>query len=115
MEKLGRGVVAVRQADGKVFVGWRLLGTDPDAIAFNLYRGTEGKRAVKLNARPLTAATSFVDDKADLTKANSYFVRPVLKQREQAASAAFTLPANAPARQYLSIDPAANAARVHAE
>jgi rhamnogalacturonan endolyase len=40
MERLGRGVVAVQEADGKVFVSWRLLGTDPTAIAFNLYRTT---------------------------------------------------------------------------
>ena len=40
IERLGRGVVAVQQADGKVFVSWRLLGTDPAAIAFNLYRTT---------------------------------------------------------------------------
>jgi rhamnogalacturonan endolyase len=103
MENLGRGVVAVRQADGKVFVGWRLLGTDADAIAFNLYRATDGSKAVKLNAQPLAAATSFVDEKADLAKANSYFVRPVLNRREQAASASFTLSANTPARQHLSI------------
>ncbi len=103
MENLGRGVVAVRQADGKVFVGWRLLGTDADAIAFNLYRATEGGKAVKLNAQPITAATSFVDDKADLTKANAYFVRPMLNRREQAASSSFALAANMPARQYLSI------------
>jgi len=38
MEHLGRGVVAIHQGDGKVYVGWRLLGTDPDEIAFNLYR-----------------------------------------------------------------------------
>ena len=38
MEKLGRGVVAIHNGDGKVFVSWRLLGTDPDAIAFNVYR-----------------------------------------------------------------------------
>lgn len=33
MEQLGRGVVAIHQGEGKVFVSWRLLGTDPDAIA----------------------------------------------------------------------------------
>src|SRR5947209_9076664 len=36
MERLGRGVVAIPLDDGKVFVGWRLLGTDPDDIAFNV-------------------------------------------------------------------------------
>ena len=103
MERLGRGVVAVNQGDGKVFVGWRLLGNDPDAIAFNVYRAADSGRPVKLNDKPITEATSFVDAKADLTKSNSYFVRPVLNGHEQPASASFKLPANAPARRYLSI------------
>jgi rhamnogalacturonan endolyase len=34
--------VAIHQPDGKVFVSWRLLGTDPEGIAFNLYRKSEG-------------------------------------------------------------------------
>ena len=103
MEKLGRGVVAVRQADGQVYVGWRLLGTDPDAIAFNLYRSTDGTKASKLNNQPITAATSFVDAKADPAKSNSYFVRPILKGKEQEASVPFTLASNSPVRQYLSV------------
>jgi rhamnogalacturonan endolyase len=103
MEALGRGVVAVRQADGSVWVGWRLLGTDPDALAFNLYRSTAGARAVKLNDHPLDGPTNFVDRKAEASKAHSYFVRPILKGREGEPSAPFTLVADAPARQYLSI------------
>jgi rhamnogalacturonan endolyase len=103
MERLGRGVVAVRQADGRVWVGWRLLGTDADALAFNLYRSTGGARAVRLNDRPLTGPTNFVDATADASKANAYFVRPVSQGNEGEPSAAFTLPADAPARQYLSI------------
>lgn len=103
MEKLGRGVVAVRQNDGQVFVGWRLFGTDSDAITFNLYRSIDGSKAVRLNSQPITTTTSFVDAKADLAKSNSYFVRPILKGKEQEASAPFILPANSPARQYLSV------------
>ncbi|MBL9209687.1 MAG: hypothetical protein JNL92_04420, partial [Opitutaceae bacterium] len=38
LEPLGRGVVAIHQPDGRVVVSWRLLGTDPDGVAFNLYR-----------------------------------------------------------------------------
>ena len=55
MEKLGRGVVAVHYQQGKVFVGWRLLGTDPDDIAFNVYRktGRRGGREVKSDATRL--------------------------------------------------------------
>ena len=40
MEKLNRGVVAVNQGEGKAFVSWRMFGTDPDGIAFNVYRTT---------------------------------------------------------------------------
>ena len=36
MEHLGRGMVAIPQGDGKVYLGWRLLGTDPEDIAFNV-------------------------------------------------------------------------------
>ncbi len=103
MEKLGRGVVAVRQGDGKVFISWRMFGTDSEAIAFNLYRATDNGKPVKLNDQPITAATNFVDEKADLTKSNAYFVRPILNKKEQEASKPFMLAANAPARQYLSI------------
>src|SRR5215470_15215192 len=103
MEALGRGVIAVNQGDGKVSVSRRLLGNDPEETAFNLYRAMAGAKPVKLNAKPLTDVTSFVDEKVDLTKAVSYFVRPVINDREREASKAFTLPANAPVRQYLSV------------
>ncbi|MEO7319440.1 MAG: hypothetical protein ABIZ56_10665, partial [Chthoniobacteraceae bacterium] len=64
MEKLGRGVVALAQADGKVFVSWRLLGTDAEGVAFNAYRATDGGEPVKLNAEPLRDATCITDDGA---------------------------------------------------
>ena len=43
METLDRGVVAVRTEPGKVRVGWRLFGNEPQDTAFNLYRVTTGK------------------------------------------------------------------------
>ena len=56
-EKLDRGVVAVRQADGSAFVSWRLLKSDPKGAAFDVYRN--GK---KLNEAPLTkGGTWFID------------------------------------------------------
>lgn len=109
LEKLGRGLVAIHQETGKVFISWRMLGTDPDNLAFNVYRTTSSggpttrRMPIRVNAAPVVEATSFIDTGADVTKANSYFVRPVLNGREQAASAGFTLPANAPVRQYLSL------------
>src|SRR5512133_83044 len=78
MENLGRGTIAMRSTETQVYVGWRLLGTDPAGIAFNLYRSTAGKPAVKLNAAPLAKTTDFVDTTADLKQANTYTVRPLI-------------------------------------
>jgi rhamnogalacturonan endolyase len=103
MERLGRGVVAVNQGSGNVYVGWRMLGTDPNDIAFNLYCSTGGGTADKLNSSPITATTNWVDSGVNTSQSNSYFVRPVLNGRELAPSASFTLPAAAPVRQYISI------------
>lgn len=103
MEKLGRGLIAVRQGGDSVYVGWRMLGTDPDDIAFNLYRQSGKSAAVKLNKNPITESTNFVDEVAKNTEANAYYVKPVLKGLEQQASSVFSLPANAPVQQYINI------------
>jgi len=103
MEKLGRAMVAINQGDGRVYVGWRMLGTDPHDLAFNLYRSTGGASPVKLNDQSITQSTNWVDNAVDLSQTNSYFVRPVLDGQEQAASAPFTLQANASVKQYISI------------
>src|SRR5215217_6661051 len=103
MENLGRGVVAIRQNTTDVYVGWRLSGTDPSAVAFNLYRSTGGGPAIQLNAAPISDSTNFVDTGADLSQTNAYYVRPVVNGVERAASAAYTLPANAPVQQFISV------------
>jgi len=103
MGKLGRGLVSINQGGGKVYVGWRLLGTDPDNTAFNLYRSTGGGDPIKLNDQPITDSTNFVDNGADLSRENSWFVRPLLKGKEQKASVPFSLAAEAPERNYLPI------------
>lgn len=56
LERLDRGLVAGPAAGGGVLISWRLLARDPPDIAFDIYRG--GRR---LNDRPLTTATNFVD------------------------------------------------------
>lgn len=103
MERLGRGVIAMPQGSNRVFIGWRLLGTDPDEIAFNVYRSANGSRAVKLNRQPITAVTFFIDDSADLTEPLSYFVRTLIRGREGETSRPFEMRANAPTGGYLSV------------
>src|ERR1041385_4901109 len=103
MERLGRGVVAIRHNEKRVFVSWRLLRTDPDDVAFNLYRKAGAGEANRLSEAPLTKATCFEDTSADFGAANEYFVRAVGGGREEARSHAFLLAANAPVRPYLAI------------
>jgi rhamnogalacturonan endolyase len=103
MENLGRSVVALRTSESTVYIGWRLLGTDPSGLAFNLYRASEAEPPTQLNSAPLLATTDFVDTSADLSRVNTYTVRPVLKGTELAASAPFVLAANAPVQQYLTV------------
>lgn len=100
MEFLTRGTYAINQGDGKVFVSWRLLGTEKNETAFNLYKTVDGKTK-KLNKEPLIQSSNFVDEQADTTKANTYFVKAIINGHEQAADKAFTLQPNA--KFYLSI------------
>ena len=102
MERLGRGLVAIHQGDGKVFLSWRLLGTDPDAVTFHVDRATDGGRSERLTTEPLAKVTHFVDPTVDLTLATTYLVIPVIDGKEQSSSRV-ELPAGAPARPYLSI------------
>jgi len=80
MERLDRGLVAINQGkDDGVFLSWRLLGTEPRELGFNVYRQIQGSEPVKLNDRPLTAGTNFSDHHPDFDKPTLYFVRPVEK------------------------------------
>lgn len=102
-ERLNRGLVAVPTEGGKVYVGWRLLKTDPEDVAFHVYRTTAGGPPVKVNAQPVTRTTDLVDDKAPLDKANVWFVRAVVNGQEQAPSEQVELQANAPVQQFRSV------------
>lgn len=103
MERLGRGVAAINEGGGKVFLSWRLLAADPEGIAFNVYRQADGGEAVKLNDQPLTGGTNVVDEVKDTSKRVAYVVRGVLDGKEQEASELCTVDPNAPAKPYLSI------------
>jgi rhamnogalacturonan endolyase len=95
--------VGVRTDASHVFISWRLLGTDPDDVSFNVYRAQATGAPIRLNEQPLTTATYFVDDKADSRETLAYFVRPLLAGRESDPSAKFTLTAGADANPYLAL------------
>jgi rhamnogalacturonan endolyase len=103
VEKLGRGVVAVPVADNQVYVGWRLLASDPADVSFNVYRSSDGDAPVKLNAAPISSTTQFTDTGVSLAKPLTYIVRPVLNGAEQSSQGVFSLPANAPVQPFLTV------------
>jgi rhamnogalacturonan endolyase len=80
MEYLKRGIVAIPSESG-VFVSWRLLGTEPQNIQFDIYR-IENNKSKKLNEKPLLNETSFLDKTADKTKDYTYFVKSNTKNQE---------------------------------
>jgi len=91
-ERLDRGVVAVRQADGRVFVSWRVLESDKKHEPFDVFRN-----GVKLNEKALkTGGSCFVDERPLTGEDAVYEVRGGNMQ------GAFTLKKDAPA-DYLAI------------
>lgn len=81
MENLDRGIIAIKDK-GQFFIGWRVLGTDADDLSFNLYRKSGAKKVVKLNDKPITGATNFLDSKASIHEDNTWFVKTVFKGKE---------------------------------
>nr|WP_315153179.1 rhamnogalacturonan lyase [uncultured Flavobacterium sp.] len=102
MENLDRGIIAINQ-NGKFFINWRILGTDPDDLAFNLYRKSGTKNAVRLNEKPIIEATNFNDETADAKENNTWFVKTVVNGKEKETKGSFTIAANATIKDYLSI------------
>jgi rhamnogalacturonan endolyase len=82
MENLTRGVVAAKQGETGVFISWRMFGTDPDNIEFDLYRRTGDESPVRVNQTPVRKSTHFIDRNADTTQPLEYFVRPIIAGRQ---------------------------------
>ncbi|MCY7849850.1 rhamnogalacturonan lyase [Bacillus haynesii] len=74
MEHLNRGLVAVKTKKG-VFLSWRLLGTDPEETAFNLYRNGQ-----RINSTPISSSTNFLDKHGN--EKSLYYVTKVLGDKE---------------------------------
>ena len=89
MEYLNRGVVATTSNSG-IFESWRLLGSEDRNTAFNVYRKTNGKE-IKLNTKPLTKGTNFLDTTADKDQVNTYSVKALSGKKELSANGSFTL------------------------
>ena len=103
MERLVRGVVAVRVTGGN-YVGWRMFGyeydaTNPANVSYNVYRN--GTRIAGV-----TDSTNYLD--AAGTAASTYTVRPVIGGVEGADSESATVWAQQYLRVPLQIPPGGN-------
>ncbi|MEU5157075.1 carbohydrate-binding protein [Glycomyces sp. NPDC021274] len=78
VEELTRGVTVVPSGSGRL-VSWRLLGTDPSNVAFNVYRD-----GTKLNGSPLTGASNYLDTGGSAS--SQYTVRSIVNGTEGTAS-----------------------------
>ncbi|MBN1347078.1 MAG: silent information regulator protein Sir2 [Phycisphaerae bacterium] len=102
IERIDRGLVAL-PVEGGVYVGWRLLASDPKDTTFNVYRCAGGSQPVKLNEEPIGKTTDFVDRSAPRDAALTYTVRPIADGKEAGPSSPGTVARDAKPAGYVSI------------
>jgi rhamnogalacturonan endolyase len=72
MEYLDRGLFAMPDGKGNVFVSWRWLVTDTKDTYFGVYRRENGGPAVNISKRIIEDVTHFTDTNVDSTKTYTY-------------------------------------------
>ena len=91
VEKLNRGLVAMRLDENQVYVGWRMLGTEPTDVSYNLY--CNGKKVAE---SPFSTTTNYTHT---IATNETYSVRAIINGIEQSESETASVWAN----QYLDI------------
>jgi rhamnogalacturonan endolyase len=102
-EKFNRGLTAQQIAPQKIYLSWRLLAEDVPETAFNLYREETGKKAIKINSKPISKTTDYTDQLPGKLTAVSYFVCPVINGKEYKASEKASIVLTAGFKNYRSI------------
>ncbi len=102
LERLGRGLVALRTGTNSVFLSWRLLGTDPESTGFNVYRVT-GTITNQLNSSLITNVTCLIDTSVNPSLTNRYIIKPVVDGAEVEPVGLVTLLPNTPIRNYIPV------------
>lgn len=98
-ERLDRGLAALASGNKNVHLSWRLLETDPDHIAFNVYRQVNGRKPQRINTSPIVKTTDCVDSTLPKRSECSWYVVPVVDGKEGTPSRTVT----SPETPYLSI------------
>lgn len=103
-EQIDRGLVALAKDRGEIFVSWRLLKSDPEKISFNVYRREVLSGALtRVNEKPISKSTNFLDNTAAPGAPYCYHVRPVINGKEGKVSKVFFVRAFPFAIPYIQI------------
>jgi len=94
-EYLDRGMNVHRISDEAVYIGWRLLFSDPAGVSFDLFRTSDWVEYTKLNDEPISDCTNRIDYPGDFNREWFYFVRPVTAYRTYPVTGAARLPVRA--------------------
>jgi rhamnogalacturonan endolyase len=102
-ENLDRGVVVMRTDEGATYVGWRLLISDPEGVAFHVYRqSSEGGPRKRLTTEPLRDRTGFVD-REPAAQGATYVILAVVGEEEGEPSKPVGARDRSPGCSYVSI------------
>lgn len=89
MEKLDRGVVAVKNSSNGYLISWRYLTSDPEDIQFNVYAKKSNESSFnKLNTSPLSV-TNFTAASSQLQNNTEVYVTTIVNEQESAPSSTF--------------------------
>lgn len=79
-ENLDRGIVALSVKENTIYVGWRLLKSDPENIAFNIYRkDVIMDNLEKINSNPIIRSTNYIDSTCLSGRAYLYSIKKIIK------------------------------------
>ena len=83
-ERLDRGVIALPTGPGTMYIGWRLLQSDPKNVGFNVYRIVAGEDVEyqKVNERPIKSSTNFIDKTVIPGQPYRYIVKVLINGEE---------------------------------
>lgn len=73
-ENLSRALVAI-PTDSTFYLSWRFLLSDNETAEFDIFRSTNGAKAKKLNKKPITKTTDFVDTTAIASVDNEWVLK----------------------------------------
>ncbi len=100
-EKLDRGLVAMKRADGSVYLGWRFFSDDLPETSFAVYRKSGESESTKL--ADVAESTNFVDATPSRSGNVAYHIVTNTPGKEPVVSKTFTIDSSADTKEYLSI------------